>query len=129
MAEIAHVGHLFQPERRFRGLKGKLTLILIPFTFLSSTLHTKDQSNASQTCQILSHQKSFDKFKFLGLTPDYRKQDPRRWGWRMRVHFLNASQLTVKINDIWELLKGYRIPALEGEDEVSQARGPAESVG
>lgn len=82
MVGTAHVGHL-KLERRFRELNEGLCFSLILFTFLSSTFHTSprglDQSNASQTYRILSHQKSFYKFKFLGLTPDYQKQDPLMW--------------------------------------------------
>ena len=63
----------------------------------------------SQTCLICSQQRSFYKFKFLGLTPDHCKQGLCRW-WKNRHLSLKSLQLPVKINDIWTLLEGRRTP-------------------
>ena len=63
----------------------------------------------SQTCLICSQQRSFYKFKFLGLTPDHCKQGLCRW-WKNRHLSLKSFQLPVKINDIWTLLEGRRTP-------------------
>lgn len=86
----------------------------LSFSFLTSKRRALDQSSGSQTCLTLSHQRSFYKFKFLGLIPDHRKEDSCR-RWRTGIYFLNASQVTVKVSDIWESLKGSAQQALTGK--------------
>lgn len=123
MAEIAHVGHLFHPERMdCRKAHADFNL----FTFLSSTLHTTDQSNASQTHQM----KSFDKFRFLGLTPLLSEAGSTKVVMENGSLFLNC--FPADCGDQWHLgtAEGLEdpvpLPALEGEDgsRFHKARGP-----